>query len=67
MIALMFENFYFYFGHWMFAFRYFEVAEMLGRADKSYEAHIRARKITGRISVAVIIIMAATSIAYITN
>ena len=33
----------------MFAFRYFEVAEMFGRADKSNERHTKIRKITSKI------------------
>ena len=36
-------------GHWLFAFRYFEVAEMLGRKDKSLEMHIKARAFTSKI------------------
>jgi hypothetical protein len=43
----------YYLAHWFFAFRYFEVAEMLGRKDKSNEMHIKARKITSKISMAV--------------
>ena len=56
-------GFFYLAAHWLFAFRYFEVAEMLGRKDKSNEAHIRARKITQRISVAVVIVIALTVLA----
>jgi hypothetical protein len=46
-------------AHWLFAFRYFEVAEMLGRAERTIEQHFEVRKITSKISyvgIAVIII-----------
>jgi hypothetical protein len=33
---------------------------MLGRADKSNEAHVRARKITGKISVGMTTLISAT-------
>jgi len=44
-------------GHWLFAFRYFEVAEMLRRKDKSIEAHLKARRITFRITIGVIVFL----------
>jgi hypothetical protein len=50
-VVFCLTNFYYYAGHWVFAFRYLEVAEMLGRANKSNKAHLRVRKITGKINV----------------
>jgi hypothetical protein len=35
-----------YLGHWLFAFRYFEVAEMFGRKDKTVEMHEKRRRYT---------------------
>jgi len=40
----------FYTAHWLFAFRYFEVAEMFGRDDETQEKHDAIRKITSKIS-----------------
>ena len=41
----------FYFnGHFLLAFRYFEVAEMFGREDKSEAKHKKNRGITQKIS-----------------
>jgi hypothetical protein len=54
-VSVRLQAFFFYSAHWLFAFRYFEVAEMLGRADKSNEAHLRSRIITSGISVGVIL------------
>jgi hypothetical protein len=42
---------------WLFSFRYFEVAEMLGRKDKSNRAHIQARKITSKITIAGVVVI----------
>ena len=42
---------------WLFSFRYFEVAEMLGRKDKSNLAHIKARKITSKINIAGVVVI----------
>jgi hypothetical protein len=41
---------FYYVGHWLFAFRYFEVAEMFGRKDKSLKKHEEVRKVTKKIS-----------------
>jgi len=52
-------------SHWLFAFRYFEVAEMFGRDDKSNEKHLRARKISSKftyLGVSVIVLNYALSI-----
>ena len=46
-------------GHFLFAYRYFEVAEMFGREDQSEAKHEHNRGVTRKISyvgVAVIII-----------
>jgi hypothetical protein len=51
------QGFCYFSAHWLFSFRYFEVAEMLGRANKSNEAHIKARKITSKISVTMIFLI----------
>jgi hypothetical protein len=53
--------------HWLFSFRYFEVAEMLGRKDKSDAAHLKARSITGKISIVAIVIYIAQAITVITE
>ena len=34
----------------MFAFRYFEVAEMFRREDKTLKKHVSVRKVTSKIS-----------------
>jgi hypothetical protein len=44
-------------GRWLFCFRYFELAEILGRKDKSTEAHIKARAMTSKINVTVVILI----------
>jgi hypothetical protein len=41
---------FYHIGHFLFAYRYFEVAEMFGRDDKTMEKHIQIRKITQKIS-----------------
>jgi hypothetical protein len=53
----------------MFAFRYFEVAEMFGRReeDKTQEMHEKRRKITSRISYVGIIIIAINYMTAIIN
>ena len=43
-------------GNWLIGFRYFEVAEMLGRKDKTVERHIKARKWTSMIRTVVIVL-----------
>lgn len=46
-------------GHWLFAFRYLEVAEMFGREDKSNEKHVQVRKVTSKVcytGIAIIIV-----------
>jgi hypothetical protein len=55
---------FFFVGHWLFAFRYFEVAEMFGREDKSIQMHEYARKITSKICYTGI---AVISLNYIIN
>jgi hypothetical protein len=41
---------FYYNGHFLFAYRYFEVAEMFGREDKSLAKHEKNRGITAKIS-----------------
>ena len=41
-------------AHFLFAYRYFEVAEMFGRKDKTMQNHIKIRKVTSKISYVVI-------------
>lgn len=53
LIAYFFQNV----KNWLFSFRYFEVAEMLGRKDKSNEAHIRARKVTSKVTIGAVIVI----------
>ena len=48
---------FYHIGHWLFAFRYFEVAEMFGREDKSMEKHISIRNVTRKISYAGIMVI----------
>jgi hypothetical protein len=46
-------------GHFLFAYRYFEVAEMFGRKDKSQDMHLKARKITSKIRNGLITLISA--------
>jgi hypothetical protein len=46
-------------GHFMFAYRYFEVAEMFGREDKSQAMHLKVRKITSKVRNGVIVLITA--------
>ena len=41
---------FYYNGHFLFAYRYFEVAEMFGREDKSLAKHEKNRGVTRKIS-----------------
>ena len=41
---------FYYIGHFLFAYRYFEVAEMFGRDDQSQAKHENNRGITRKIS-----------------
>jgi hypothetical protein len=41
---------FYYTGHFLFAYRYFEVAEMFGREDQSLAKHEKNRGITQKIS-----------------
>jgi hypothetical protein len=54
-------------AHWFFSFRYFEVAEMLGRADKSNEMHLKARKITTKVTISMAVIIIASYCAMSVN
>jgi len=57
----------YFIAHWLFSFRYFEVAEMLGRADKSNEAHLRARSITGKVTIGAIIFILLRAVILIVD
>jgi hypothetical protein len=54
-------------AHFLFAYRYFEVAEMFGRKDKSMQMHIRRRKMTSKISYVILGIIAINFLIYIIN
>jgi hypothetical protein len=43
-------------GNWLIGFRYFEVAEMLGRKDKTVEKHLKAREFTSMIRTVVVVL-----------
>jgi hypothetical protein len=49
-----FTNVFYYIGHFLFAYRYFEVAEMFGRDDQSQAKHEKNRSITRRISYVIV-------------
>jgi hypothetical protein len=55
---------FYYNGHFLFAYRYFEVAEMFGREDKSLVKHEKNRGITRKISYVGVAII---SIDYLIN
>ena len=54
-------------SQFLFSFRYFEVAEMLGRRDKSNEAHLMARRITGKVSIVAVIVIILQSVTLLVN
>jgi hypothetical protein len=54
-------------AHFLFAFRYFEVAEMFGRKDKSMRNHIKIRKVTSKISYVVIGLIAINYLVSLAN
>ena len=43
-------------GNWLISFRYFEVAKMLGRKDKTVEKHLKARECTSMIRTVVVVL-----------
>ena len=57
----------FFVGHWLFAFRYFEVAEMFGRDDKTIEKHESRRRITSKISYFGVSIIVLDYLIYLAN
>jgi hypothetical protein len=57
----------YYNGHFLFAFRYFEVAEMFGREDKSLAKHETNRRITQKISYVGVAIITINYLIEITN
>jgi hypothetical protein len=52
-------------GHFLFAFRYFEVAEMFGRKDKTMSKHEENRGITRKISYVGVAIITLNFLIYI--
>jgi hypothetical protein len=48
--CLALTNMFYYNGHFLFAFRYFEVAEMFGREDQTLAKHEKNRGVTRKIS-----------------
>ena len=44
-------------GHFLFAYRYFEVAEMFGREDKTLAKHEKNRAITRKISYVIVAVI----------
>ena len=52
-------------AHFLFAYRYFEVAEMFGRKDKTMHNHIKVRKVTSKISYVVIGLIAINYLLHI--
>jgi hypothetical protein len=57
----------YYNGHFLFAFRYFEVTEMFGREDKSLAKHERNRGITRKISYVGVAIITINYLVNIVN
>ena len=51
------QSAFYYNGHFLFAYRYFEVAEMFGREDKSQAKHEINRGVTRKISYVCVTIM----------
>jgi hypothetical protein len=49
-ICAALRNMFWYNGHFLFAFRYFEVAEMFGRQDQTQVKHDKNRGVTRKIS-----------------
>ena len=58
---------FYYQAHFLFAYRYFEVAEMFGRKDKTMQNHIKVRKVTSKISYVVIGLIAINYLFAIAN
>jgi hypothetical protein len=58
---------FYYNGHFLFAYRYFEVAEMFGREDKSRAKHEINRGITRKISYVCVAIIAINYLIYFAN
>jgi hypothetical protein len=55
---------FYYNGHFLFAYRYFEVAEMFGREDKTQAKHEINRGVTRKISY---VCVAIISLNYLIN
>jgi hypothetical protein len=54
-------------GHFLFAFRYFEVAEMFGREDQTLAKHEKNRGITQKISYMGVSIITINYLIFIAN
>jgi hypothetical protein len=54
-------------GHFLFAYRYFEVAEMFGREDKTLAKHEKNRAITRKISYVIVAVITLNSLIEIAN
>jgi hypothetical protein len=58
---------FYYNGHFLFAYRYFEVAEMFGRDDQSQAKHEINRGVTRKISYVCVAIISLNSLIYFAN
>jgi hypothetical protein len=54
-------------GHFVFAFRYFEVAEMFGRKDKSLAKNEKTRNTTKKINCAGVVIISISWLIWFAN
>jgi hypothetical protein len=66
-VATALKIMFYFIGHWLFAYRYFEVAEMLGRDDKTLEKHEKVRKITCKICYVGVAVIIMSHFAQIAN
>jgi hypothetical protein len=61
------NSIFYYNGHFLFAYRYFEVAEMFGREDKTQAKHEKNRGITRKISYVCVAIITINFLILIAN
>jgi hypothetical protein len=66
-ICICLSDMFYYNGHFLFAYRYFEVAEMFGREDKSQAKHENNRGITRKISYLCVAIISLNYLINIVN
>jgi hypothetical protein len=66
-ICLALGNVFYYNGHFLFAYRYFEVAEMFGREDKSQAKHEINRGVTRKISYVCVAIISINFLIELAN